>query len=405
MYRGTGSCSAAACHGAIAPVRGSRVRRDEHTTWVARDKHAQAFQVLFGTRSQTIAKNLGGKVPAHQDTRCLACHATGGSASAPVDLLQDGVGCESCHGASGGWLQAHTTFEWQSLDPHLKKESFGMEPLDDWTARAATCAGCHVGSAGRDVDHDLIAAGHPRLNFEFAAYQDLMPRHWVEKPANARPEAPARAWAIGQLVAAKAALDLLRARAQRAEGDRSRWPEFAEYECFACHHDLRDERWRRERQAGRRPLGSPPWGSWYFPMALILAGEDPGAPRPTFERRIGDLRAAMAQMEPTPSSIAELAKGGSAELGRWLEAMHEERFDRTRIEALFRKVQPGIGSAASSWDLAAQRYLALVPLRQSLAAADPSRAQRDRAETETLFKQLQFPASYDSPRSGKAPKD
>jgi hypothetical protein len=28
------------------------------------------------------------------------------------------------------------------------------------------------------VDHDLIAAGHPRLNFEFNAYFESLPAHW-----------------------------------------------------------------------------------------------------------------------------------------------------------------------------------------------------------------------------------
>jgi hypothetical protein len=70
---GTYGCSARACHGGLEPLRGSSVLQNEHTTWILHDKHADAYRVLFNERSQTIARNLGGK-PAHEDVRCLACH-------------------------------------------------------------------------------------------------------------------------------------------------------------------------------------------------------------------------------------------------------------------------------------------------------------------------------------------
>src|SRR6185503_17447885 len=49
--------------------------------------------------------------------------------------------------------------------------------------RAAVCMKCHVGpsdAAGalQVVDHDLIAAGHPRLSFEHHTYLESLPAHW-----------------------------------------------------------------------------------------------------------------------------------------------------------------------------------------------------------------------------------
>jgi hypothetical protein len=87
----------------------------------------------------------------------------------------DGVGCESCHGASGRWLGPHTTLGWRDR-PWPEKAALGMRNTKDLASRARLCAGCHVGDGGsddlpaRDVNHDLIAAGHPRLNFELSAY-------------------------------------------------------------------------------------------------------------------------------------------------------------------------------------------------------------------------------------------
>src|SRR5437660_1732111 len=64
-WAGTASCSARACHGGIDPVA-EPVLRNEYTTWVTRDRHQQAFLVLFDERSQRIARNLGIK-NAHEE--------------------------------------------------------------------------------------------------------------------------------------------------------------------------------------------------------------------------------------------------------------------------------------------------------------------------------------------------
>src|SRR5262249_14971856 len=88
-----------------------------------------------------------------------------------------------------------------------------------------------------EVNHDLIAAGHPRLNFEFATYMRAMPPHWHERDREtgepAGPAFPARAWSAGQSATVKAALRLLD---HRGKGP---WPEFTEQSCFDCHHELR----------------------------------------------------------------------------------------------------------------------------------------------------------------------
>src|SRR5262249_9139361 len=42
---GAGRCSAVACHGSPLPVADSRILHDEHTTWITRDPHSEAYQV------------------------------------------------------------------------------------------------------------------------------------------------------------------------------------------------------------------------------------------------------------------------------------------------------------------------------------------------------------------------
>ena len=115
----------------------------------------------------------------------------------------------------------------------------------------------------RDVDHAMIAAGHPRLMFEFSSYLANVPKHWSEKTKN--PGFEIRTWLVGQLVSAQQALQL---RADRA--GRTAWPEFAEFDCYACHHDLQQPSRRQETAPAAHHPGSLRSGSWYF--GLLSSG-------------------------------------------------------------------------------------------------------------------------------------
>src|SRR5438132_12913453 len=114
---GTASCSARGCHGGILPRKGQLIEQDEYTLWLTQDKHAQAYEVLLGPRSQEIESKLGGKLPAHDDVRCLACHVTPAAANdssfAAREERLSGVGCEACHGYARQWLSEHTTATWK----------------------------------------------------------------------------------------------------------------------------------------------------------------------------------------------------------------------------------------------------------------------------------------------------
>src|SRR5687767_7076752 len=53
---GPGSCAAAACHGSIRPVAGSRILQTEYTTWIGQERHARAAEVLSNPVSVRMAK-------------------------------------------------------------------------------------------------------------------------------------------------------------------------------------------------------------------------------------------------------------------------------------------------------------------------------------------------------------
>jgi hypothetical protein len=412
LFVGAGGCAAAACHGEAATAKSSPTSKNAYSLWmVQRDPHSIAYSVLKTDASRRILWLLDGATPVptdevpkpwqsaapHRDTRCLTCHSIlpDAGATLPDSLLADGVSCEACHGPAASWRQSHTTTGWlargpdryQTIDPcaaahaanATKSSAAASERMwntRDISSRANVCVRCHVGGPDRDVNHDLIAAGHPRLNFEFAAFMANLPKHWndsVDREAlqitNAqaplRHDQEIRLWAAGQLASSRAAASLLDQRARAAENEASprtlqpAWPELAEYDCFACHHDLSAPSWRQELAytAGRRKPGALPWSTWHFsrlqedlwPTVL----RNPSHPTTA----IAELRGAMAtlaarseQVAPLASALAKTLCGDSTIAAT----------DWTAPKIVSAMIEISNAEKLDSWDEAAQRYLALV---------------------------------------------
>jgi hypothetical protein len=381
-WRGAVSCAAAACHNGGGP-RGSR--GSEYTTWVVHDPHARAFEALYDKRSvqieQSRARRPGEKqMAAEDDPLCLNRHT--------AFARQDGVGCEACHGAAGGWLTRHYTGAWRGKTA-AQKEAEGMRNTKDLRVRAEVCVRCHVGEGDADVGHDLIAAGHPRLNFEFSAFLANVPKHWsAEKDKAGRPDFEARAWAIGQVVSARAALELLAHRAD--EENRRPWPEFAEYDCYACHHDLKAASPRRERNPRTAPPGTLAWGTWYLSLLPDALGDE--APK-ELTGELSALRGAMQAFGADRQDVAVRTRSASEMLApRVGNVAGPERDDATLHKALRRFAADGAGLSRANWDGAAQLYLAIAAHWSACGDSDPRR--RDavlNARIRDLGQRLSFP--------------
>jgi hypothetical protein len=403
---GTGSCASTACHQGSGP-RGSV--GSEYTTWItSRDKHARAYEVLFNPKSKTIIRNLnrGGEEaprfkPAHDEPFCLNCHVLPAYKQAklgPRFSREDGVGCESCHGPAERWLSEHYRPEWRQKTI-TEKIDLGFWDTKSVLGRARGCVDCHVGAPGIDVNHDLIAAGHPRLNFEFGAYHALMPRHWdAQKDRAAYADLEARIWAVGQVVSAEAALNLLTWRAEEAERDPKRqpWPEFAEYDCFACHHGLRAKSWRQDKKHyGKRRPGALTWGNWYTALLPEAAGA-------STEMDTAKIRKAMEMPYPDRLTVRDAAKSLRNRLDVWPERLArqppaEARDLLLRLKRLARQE----GRRVESWDEATQLYLALAAHHHAVSDLGGRAALLPewRGLLRELANPLQFPQGFDSPKS------
>ena len=404
---GSPTCSARSCHGAIEPERDENDLRkcwqNEYTQW-ADDPHANAYRVLFEKCSQDIAKLLGLK-NAHEAPRCLACHAAPMLAELPKDdplvvtEKQFGVGCESCHGSASKWLHEHTSKIWRDKSVDEKWEQYRMVPVGDPVRRARACAGCHVGAPPakdglepRDVNHDLIGAGHPRLTFEMGAFQANMHPHWrpqdkrsPDEKKKAIPES--RLWTAGQFASAEAALEHL---IYRANDNKLPWPELAEFDCYACHHFLREPSWRQTadlRGRSRKP-GQAAWGSWYFALPRYLSEKKDA------EHKALAKFAASIQLGTKRETAAREAAKALTTL-RKLAKDFEKANAFNRIQAVIKAEK---GEIAESWDSAEQLYLALHALKPTpeLSRIAPYRAFKANFATPNSYPKAGEPSN--SPR-------
>jgi hypothetical protein len=315
------------CHNEEQPVEPTTAkgvwpicRLTENRTYDQQDKHPLAFQALLDPRGQAMAERLGvtGENAAARIDACVRCHATlpiGVEKVADLDPEQfetirtDGVTCVACHGMYEEWVTEHPKTggpapiralakkkaepappRWAELDRRQKEYDYGMTDLWDPVRRAETCASCHVGSVaeGKVLTHAMYAAGHPPLpSFEAASFSNAQPRHWeylreklaipgraerVKPPIDPDHLEETEMAAVSGLVTLR---EVMRQFADEAAADRRaeplqpHWPDFARYDCAACHHDLRIDSWRQRRGYAGAP-GRPPAPEW--PLALVWLG-------------------------------------------------------------------------------------------------------------------------------------
>lgn len=248
-FIGVGSCSASNCHGSVKPLKGSPVLQNEYYIWLKHDKHSRAYSVLRSEDGKRMARLLG-IADATKDRLCLECHATyvpDEASRGERFQIEDGVSCESCHGAAERWLSTHT----DSDATHKENLANGLADIVPLPERATMCLSCHQGDKNKWVSHDLYGAGHPRLTFELDTFSALQPKHWVvDKDYVQRKEAyiPVRAWLVGQAAHAREVLRVLRDPERTKKGQ---FPELSVFDCFSCHHSLTEKQWKHRTYGGK----------------------------------------------------------------------------------------------------------------------------------------------------------
>lgn len=274
---------------------------NESLTWDRHDPHTLAFRVLRDAREMNEKLKKNDKITPRftditTDARCLSCHAMDLNPKAVEKPLANfvrgdiGIGCSGCHGHGRDWQTSHystaasdpSIVEWRLKTPKEKGDC-GQRNLRDPQVKAALCASCHVGNAeeGKVVTHDMYVAGHPPLPpLELLTYSRDEPMHWKSpfhldyfktlKPDEALAKFSVRLGegeggynsrhvALGFLASLKSEVAMLAADARTREPNNP--IDFARFDCYACHHELKLPSDRQVRGYDHAP-GRPPLRAW-----------------------------------------------------------------------------------------------------------------------------------------------
>jgi predicted Fe-S protein YdhL (DUF1289 family) len=144
------------------------------TAWLEDDKHQDTgARRLLGSdaKAQRIAIAYGIGVDGMKKAAniCMGCHATVDESRKSAPPKENGLSCETCHGAASKYFEDHQ----EGGNPQK-----GMRALKQATDRAQVCAGCH-----RISDERLLAAGHSSgEKFEIAERMKKI-EHWPDTKA------------------------------------------------------------------------------------------------------------------------------------------------------------------------------------------------------------------------------
>ncbi len=418
---GAPSCAAASCHGGPRPgvARPPARWANSYQLWVENDPHARSWRTFCSDESVAMMRRLkildadGQVLDRAGYDNCLACHNSTDRFDTPdplvvghrvvQDFIPEGVGCSGCHGPSERWAGPHTRRGWDAV----AAINDGFVPNGDLLVRARMCASCHVGDVDRDMNHDIIAAGHPALRYEFATYHHRQPKHWRDIEENDPGWYEAQLWLAGQIAATDASLALMvkRAAADRTGDAISHWPEFSAHDCASCHHTLGFA--NRRPPIGPRPAIAPAsrWND--IAMRWILGDRaDRGLVTAEDLRLLDSLDRVRDVLQsatrPSTDDALNAALEARQSLAAWVANAHQPLSPTFGAAAMAELVRSAAGRTDTyeTWESTTQYYLAAVASREAWPALSD-----DLGQTESIARSLQlglrYPGGLDVPRFSK----
>lgn len=372
------SCMTTACHGSNVPDAKNWQRAGK--IWFDTDPHARAYTSLLTETSAKIVSRLANKelTPTSDEYRavlnakCISCHSNENVSESQRVL---GADCQVCHGSADAWGSEHYSSEWKSLGKS-RFDGTDRVNMESIAGRTKVCASCHVGELDRkksqgsgldrEVDHRLMAAGHPPMYFEFESYFRRYPVHWEtqDEPVSLGSKLGMERWRVGKITTAIAKLKLLSARAERSTSKSTQaadWPELTEYTCTNCHHSLEQPNWRRSRNSNPTALAN--WDDWTVSQ-LDCAVRDQSIDE--LNSHLARLKKSVEYSTPDPTQVAMIA----ASLKKWLEMEldHVSSPSENSEEMMVLKLKSRMASVdrLQNWESATQWYLATRVLSEGI---------------------------------------
>jgi hypothetical protein len=297
-FVGDGKCGNPKCHGAGLPSSPEAKKSwkpwtSARTQWLNSniDHHSRAYRTLETAASKAIGGYMG--IQPTASDKCLRCHAPeAGNAQGSTRKPSDGVTCEHCHGPAEQWLKPHVEKDWR--DKQAQFTQLGFYDNADFRLRAQKCASCHT-----EIDHEIIAGGHPPLQFEMVAYAQIM-KHWDDQhrlPEGAYSVDPTL-WSVGQIVGLRRVLDEIAQRAGNSNYQGlGKFTHFETKECYQCHHKLVEDTVRQGQ------------GHYAMVEAVMTA---------VYPERRDELTALWGDVVTAVQSNAEQAREKAGRMDNWL---------------------------------------------------------------------------------------
>jgi len=275
----------------------------------------------------------------------------------------------------------------------------GLVDTKDLVVRAEKCLTCHLGAPGMEVDHAMLAAGHPDLTFELDSFSSIEPPHWVERaPDQNNPQTDPlfgiRIWSVGQAEQLRESLLKL---ASEARGPA--WPEFSELDCFTCHHSLTkpEDSWRQAAGYPDRRPGNPPYNMARYVVFRHFARSVDPACAVQLEKNVNEVYALASDLQADRARLAAAADA-AARTAFVLEAeVRNATYNSAKTSALMRAIASDTDGIPFSGERSAeQATMALDSLyiaETKLSAPNAS----VRSSIDGLYKLVENPSAYNAP--------
>jgi Cytochrome c554 and c-prime len=400
-------------------------RMTEWKYYDKRDKHQIAYAALAGPRSQSMVKLMGYKdKDATTVDACLRCHSVPewDGVSMEAGFRAEGVTCVACHGPYREWVLEHQDApilrrqragvdrpkdaprDWLDFKRDEKEKLKGMTDLWDPARRVEVCASCHVGNYEQKkiLTHEMYAAGHPPLpGFETVNFSEFQPRHWQylrEKskdqqtrlvPYNAANLEHAELVAVSGPVLLRESMRLFasQAKADQNVPPGAAFPDFARYDCRACHHELKSDAFVQNR-AGLAGVGRPGDLKWTHVLTrlgisiMTPEGKDVRSELAEYESRVKEFRDSMFAH---PFGDKTRARTAAEALAAWADGLIKHRPSVTvsadKAQQLLVQLCSEIGTASLDYDSARQFAWAFRAIYDDLAQTNPQKAKNSTIES------------------------
>ncbi len=153
------------CH---ASENKNMVDKHKNSLDFAQAEEAAAYAEKSGVGSANMLKG---------NSKCMECHGTVVSGRETKES-EEGVSCESCHGAGSGFKDVHS--EGPKGGPGIVRDGYtkslplGLRDLKKAEVLAAACVRCHL-----LTDQKILAAGHPDgSKFNYKSGMKSVAKHW-----------------------------------------------------------------------------------------------------------------------------------------------------------------------------------------------------------------------------------